>query len=58
MKTFLTAALATAVLSTSAAAGNFATSLPSLTFPPAETVTVAKDCIVVDATSLACVTEE
>lgn len=45
MKHLLFVAAATAMFTTSAAAGGFAFTLPTLDYPPSETVTVGKDCL-------------
>ncbi|MEL6959560.1 MAG: hypothetical protein AAGL89_11480 [Pseudomonadota bacterium] len=53
----LTAAALLALSTTSVAAGGYALSFPNLDFPPAETVTVEKNCIGT-MTATNCVTDE
>ncbi len=57
MRTLLVATFASAILSTSVMAGGISMTLPSLTFPPAQDTTVAKDCLPADAVAGRCVTD-
>lgn len=58
MKNLFAATLATLVLSTAATAGGVSFSLPNLSFPAEEIVTVGKDCLAPNATSTGCMTQE
>ena len=54
MKNLVLAALTTAALASSASAGGISFSLPNLSFPPAQDVTVEKDCLPNTAATDAC----
>lgn len=58
MKNLALAALTTALLASSAAAGGISFSLPSLTFPPVPETTVSKDCQSLNATESTCTGQE
>ena len=58
MKNLTLAALTSALLASSAAAGGIAFSLPNLTFPTAPETIVTKDCQSFDVTETVCTEQE
>lgn len=54
MKSIVLATATTLIIATSASASGMTFSLPNLTFPPADTVTVTKDCLSLDTTAPTC----
>ncbi len=58
MKRIALTTAAALMLATSASAGGFAFSLPSLDFPEPADVTVSKDCLPQDAAASVCIVQE
>lgn len=58
MKTLLLATATTLALASSVSAANIIITLPTLTFPPSDSVTMGKDCLPQTTTTPECALEE